>query len=222
MVMLILAVCAAAPDADGVAVTLTVYVPFGAVETESPPQPFNAMPAAAMATMAKTEKARGSDLRRNTQTTPARLSTPRDPDIADKGRSATLALVVVPTTRLAVADPPAVRVVLAGLTTHAACAGMPEHDRFTEPLKAAFAARLRVTTAFCPRLSVSEVGFGVRVNAGVREVTVTDVAAEVFGLKFASPLYDAVMLCAPTARALDASVAVEPLTATVPRSVVPS
>ena len=91
---------------DGVAVTLTVYVPFGAVETESPPQPFNAMPAAAMATMAKTEKARGSDLRRNTQTTPARLSTPRDPDIADKGRSATLALVVVPTTRLAVADPP--------------------------------------------------------------------------------------------------------------------
>ena len=43
----------------------------------------------------------------------------------------------------------------------------------------------------------------MRVNAGVREVTVTDVAAEVFGLKFASPLYDAVMLCAPAARALD-------------------
>jgi hypothetical protein len=187
------AVCGEPMPLGGVAVTVIVYVPLEAVLTELPPQPVN--PSPEMLSTTKESIMSNRFLVRqpvNSPTSAARLSTPEAAefgfDNGPEGYCAAELAVVVVRTRVAVPVPPEASVTLPGLTEHVALAGAPEHVRLIAPLNVALPLRFNVAMALCPRPTLSEVGVAENVKAGDSAETVTALAAEVLGLKPASPL----------------------------------
>ena len=122
---------------------------------------------------------------------PANAARLRAPDEPSRNPGAPLftdaVAVVVATTSVAVFVPPAASVTLAGFTVQDAFVGAPEQVSVTEPLNVALAVSVRVAMPLSPWVMVSDDGEAESVKAGVTEVTVTELAAEVFGLKLESP-----------------------------------
>lgn len=120
--------------------TVTVYVPVGALFTELlPPQPLSATAPKLSVVTRNAENRTGIRRRReNAHANAARLTTPAERGHGEDPRRAssffTAALLVVPITRVDVAVPPAVRLMLAGVGVQVAFAGNPEQLRVTVPL----------------------------------------------------------------------------------------
>lgn len=169
-------VCAGTELSDGVAVTVTVNVVLPTALTLVPLLPQPAMPSvvtiSTIAEIAARKRIRRRRLRKM-------AATPAMPTIGaprfqgDAGASLAALLAVVPTTSVAVVEPPGVSVTELLFKPQDALVGAPAQERLMELLKVALPVKVSVTVPFEPLLRVSVAGVPVSVNAGARAVTVT-------------------------------------------------
>ena len=183
-------VCAATELFDGVAVTVTLKVVLPTAFTLVPLLPQPDMPNVAIIRTRPESAARKRTRRRRlrkTAATPARLISGAPCCQGDAGISLAALLAVVPTTSVAVVEPPGVSVTELVFKVQDAFVGAPEQARLMVPLKVALAVKPSVTVPIEPLFRLSVAGVPVNVNAGGSAATVTAEAELEFGLKFASP-----------------------------------